>query len=72
MARKASRHERLSLVLEVRETSTPATRRLDISWIQGRWWPLVTGTKDENGVGDSVDRRYFELCLFTQVMYDLK
>jgi hypothetical protein len=68
----ASRHERLSLVLEEPETSTAATRRLDISWIQGRWWPLVNGTKDESAVGDSVDRRYFELCLFTQVMYDLK
>lgn len=72
LARKASRHERLSLLLEASETSTHATRQLDISWIQGRWWPLVTGTKDEHAVVDSVDRRYFELCLFTQVMYDLK
>jgi hypothetical protein len=72
MTRKASRHERLSLISEAPETTTEATRRLDISWIQGRWWPLVTGTNDESAVIDSVDRRYFELCLFTQVMYELK
>lgn len=71
MANKASRHERLSLILEAPEGITEIAR-LDISWIQGRWWSLVTGTKDENAVVESVDRRYFELCLFTQVMYDLK
>ena len=72
MARKGSRHERLSLILEEHEAPSESARRLDISWIQGRWWPLVTGTKDENAAVDSVDRRYFELCLFTQVMNDLK
>ena len=33
---------------------------------------MVTGTANPNAIVDSVDRRYFEICLFSCVMLELK
>ena len=35
------------------------------------WWRLVTGSAKREPV-DRVHRRFFELCVFTQMMWDLK
>jgi hypothetical protein len=45
---------------------------LDLSFVADKWWPLVTGTKDRGAAVSRVDRRYFELCVFTNVMLELK
>jgi len=47
--------------------------RADLSWVSDKWWPLVAGAgvkRDTKVV--RISRRYFELCLLTQVMWDLK
>lgn len=46
---------------------------LDLSWVPDKWWPLVAGpgVKQDAPVL-RVSRRYFELCVFTHVMLDLK
>ena len=46
--------------------------RLDLSFVPPSWWPLVTGQKGRDPTPLTVDRRLFELCLFTQVMTELK
>lgn len=47
---------------------------LSLSWIPDSWWKLVTekNNRDENKFPEKVNRRHFEVCLFTQVMWDLK
>jgi hypothetical protein len=45
---------------------------LDLSFVAGKWWPLVTGNKDRGAVVVRIDRRYFELCVFSNVMLELK
>jgi TnpA family transposase len=47
--------------------------RHDLSWVTAKWWPLLsdTGEKPE-GKKYRVSRRYFELCVFMQVMQELK
>lgn len=45
---------------------------LDLSFVSEAWWPLVTGRKAHDPAPVTVDRRIFELCLFTQVMTELK
>jgi hypothetical protein len=45
---------------------------LDLSFVADKWWPLVTGNKDRGASVSCVDRRYFELCVFSNVMLELK
>jgi TnpA family transposase len=65
----------LDLVLE-NETSRAEWLSLpgqwsDLDWVPDTWWRLVTGAAKREPVG-RVDRRFFELCVFTQMMWDLK
>src|SRR3954467_12261280 len=51
-------------------------RLVDLSFVGERWWPLVTGqavsaARDPERVTE-VDRRYFEICLFSQAVNELK
>ncbi len=46
---------------------------LDLSWISDkRWWPYLSAAKKNDQKNLRVSRRYFELCLLTEVMRDLK
>ena len=52
--------------------STTARRPFDLSWVGEKWWPLLTGRTAREPAPAEVDRRYFEICLFTQVVNELK
>ena len=45
---------------------------LDLSFVADKWWALITGNKDRGAVVEHIDRRYFELCVFSNVMLELK
>ena len=49
---------------------------LDLTWITDKWWSLVATTtasdKPTRRMAAHVSRCFFELCVFTQVMLDLK
>jgi TnpA family transposase len=45
---------------------------LDLSFVSDKWWPLLTGNKDRSAGFSRVDRRFFELCVFSNVMLELK
>lgn len=44
---------------------------MNLDWVPDAWWRLVTGIA-KRGQVDRVHRRLFELCAFTQIMWDLK
>ena len=47
--------------------------QLDMSFIPDKlWWRLITGEKDRAKAPSQVNRRYFELCVFSEVMLALK
>jgi len=48
------------------------TNTLDLSWVPPKWWKSVTGSTKQDMPMDCVDRRYFEMCLFSCVMLELK
>ena len=56
------------------ETTTDGgqAKSLDLSWVPDKWWKLVTGNSNKGVVPTQVDRRHFEVCVFTQVMQELK
>ncbi len=45
---------------------------LDLSWVPDKWWKLVTGSSNRNRIPTQVDRRHFEVCLFSQIVGELK
>ncbi len=51
------------------------TRRiplLDLSWIPDGWWRLVTGEQRRSSLPDRVNRRHFEVCVFSEMLWELK
>jgi TnpA family transposase len=45
---------------------------LDVSWVPPRWWKAVTGRHRRDVPIFSVDRKYFELCVLSCAMGELK
>ncbi len=73
MAHRTDRRAKLRVVVETAQPDgTIAHVPLDLSWISEKWWPLLTGRTAREPAPAEVDRRYFEICLFTQVVNELK
>ena len=56
-------------------TGTPeehAVPLLDLSWMDGKWWFLVTGQRHRTPYPSQIHRRPFEACVFSQVRLALK
>jgi hypothetical protein len=45
---------------------------LNLEWIPHKWWQLITNQKTKKSYPHSINRRYFEMCVFSQVMWELK
>jgi len=45
---------------------------IDVSWISEKWRRLVTGKSLQQRSCDEVHRKYFEICLFTELQRQLK
>jgi hypothetical protein len=56
-------------------SGTPEERAaplLDLSWIEGKWWFLVTGQRHRTPYPSQIHRRHFEACVLSQVRLELK
>lgn len=62
-----SRQEYLELV--PRGQTRPA---LEIDWLPEKWQRLVVAATDDPGTVQRIHRKYFELCILTHVMQELK
>lgn len=70
---RTHRHPKLAVVRdEGRGRERIVVDLVDLSFVPDKWWPLVAGQKGREPAPREVDRRYFELCLFTQVVNELK
>lgn len=47
------------------------TEGLDLSWVSDKWWKVLSQRQKQKNDG-SVDRRHFEVCVFSQIMHELK
>jgi hypothetical protein len=73
-AAEASRGDWLVTAV-VEHEGTPQAQRielLDLSWVPDPWWKLLTGKASRVRCPDRVQRRHFEVCVFSQLMWDLK
>ena len=57
-------------VVEIEDDQT--VKLLDLDWIPQKWWQLITNQKTKKSYPNSINRRYFEMCVFSQVMWELK
>jgi hypothetical protein len=46
--------------------------KLDLGWIPDRWWKQTTGREKRAAEVEKVDRRYFEMCVFTSIAESLQ
>ncbi|MFQ6043477.1 MAG: Tn3 family transposase, partial [Candidatus Poribacteria bacterium] len=67
---KNSRAKHLSI--KTGEEGKDKSTILDLSWIPNKWLKVVTGKTSRDADIDKVDRRYFEICLFSQGWLELK
>src|SRR6476469_5881063 len=74
LTHKATRSDWLPIIREEarKDGSSEEILRLDLSFVADKWWPLVAGNRDRNGSIIRVERRHFELCVFSQIMLELK
>ena len=47
-------------------------KSMDFSWIPDNWWYLVTGKKRRKQFPEKINRRQFEVCLFSVIVKELK
>jgi hypothetical protein len=52
--------------------TAPQKPCLDLSWMSEAWWRLVTEQRNRDATPKRLHRRYFELCVFSQLMTELK
>ena len=45
---------------------------VDLSWMSDVWWRIVSGQSKRTPSPLRVDRRHFEICVFSQILWDLK
>lgn len=66
--------EALSLVMLNRRSRKPTldTGSTNLSWIQDKWWRLITGGSSRNSSDVEIQKNYFELYLFTTIAQELK
>src|SRR4051795_7351258 len=73
LAHRTDRSAKLRTTVEAAQADGAVVRRpLDLSWVGEKWWPLLTGRTARDPSPPEVDRRHFEICLFTQVVNELK
>ena len=73
LAHRAHRRPKLRVAREERVEGRVVPRPLlDLSFVGEKWWPLLTGKTAHEPAPVEVDRRNFEVCLFTQVVNELK
>jgi TnpA family transposase len=73
LAHRTDRRAKLQTVVEAPGADGATVQRpIDLSWVGEKWWPLLTGRTAREPAPAEVDRRYFEICLFTQVVNELK
>jgi TnpA family transposase len=71
---KYSKSVELSVIEDVKleNGNTETVQVIDLSWIPDKWWRLVTNVHHRNIFVRSVNRTYFELCLFSCISQELR
>jgi TnpA family transposase len=62
-------------IITIKNAGTDSEQRLqhlDLSWIPAKWWYLVTEQRTHVPMPEAVNRRHFEVCVFSHILLELK
>lgn len=45
---------------------------VDLSWVPEGWWRWISPRRRQDGIPNQIHRRHFEVCVFSQIMHELK
>src|SRR5699024_12831281 len=54
------------------EASKEKAPILDLSWIPEAWWRWISPKKKKGKAPEEINRRHFEVCVFSRVALELK
>lgn len=57
---------------DIRTEKMSLNNDFDLSWVPDKWWKLIAGPNVKRGVIAEVMRKPFELCIFSQMLWELK
>ncbi len=71
---KYSKSVELSIIENIRleNGNNEIVQLIDLSWIPDKWWRLVTNTHQRSVFVRTVNRIYFEICLFSCISQELR
>jgi len=61
--------------LKIENPGTPhekSVQLLNLDWIPNKWWRLITNQRSREIYPTSLNRKHFEVCVFSQIMWELK
>jgi TnpA family transposase len=62
-------------ITTVENRGTPEEKTLsllNLDWIPKKWWFLISNQKNRSPYPNRLHRRHFEVCVFSQIMWELK
>jgi hypothetical protein len=62
-------------IIQIENQGTPEEHQiqlLNLSWIPYKWWYLLTGQRRRDPYPFQINRQYFELCVFSHILLELK
>jgi TnpA family transposase len=71
-AHQMERGEWITLSTVTNSDTSQASEKLDLDWIPNKWWLLITGQKSRDAYPTKLNRRYFEMCVFSQIWLELR
>jgi TnpA family transposase len=71
------RHDRQASlpIITIKNAGTDSEQRvqhIDLGWIPAKWWYLVTEQRTRIPMPEAVNRRHFEVCVFSHILLELK
>ncbi len=55
-----------------RAEKLPVPETLKLAWVSEKWWKLVTGRSKSDAPVKEIFRKWFEICVFSQLFIELK
>jgi hypothetical protein len=72
LTNRHKRTDKIEIVKNVKQGGKNRKKRLvNLSWVPGKWWKVVTGRSTKKKEIKEVNRIFFEICLFSMVMQEL-
>lgn len=64
--------EFIKCISDSRSEKITLNNNFDLNWVPDKWWKLIAGPNIKRGFLNEVFRKPFEICIFSQMLWELK